>query len=98
MDRDIQVFQEEHGVEILVPSELIGNPFSRFACVIEVEHGRHGIHPQAVDVVAVQPEECTVHEKVAHFDPSVIENAAMPFRMVAETWVGMVIEMCSVEL
>ena len=98
MDQDIQVFQQRDSSDVFAPAELIGNPFSLLPAVIEIEHRGNGIHAQAVDMVAVQPKEFAVQKEVPNLDAIVIEDAAMPLRMVAEPWVGMVVEMRAVKL
>jgi hypothetical protein len=79
-------------------SELIGNPFSFFPPIIEIEHRGDGIHSQAINMVAIQPIESAVEKEVSDLDTIVIEDAAVPVRMMAEPWVGMVVEVRAVEL
>ncbi len=98
MDQDIQIFQQRDGSDIFVPAELIGNPLSLFPAVIEIQHRRDGIHAQAIDMVPVQPKERAIQQEVPNLDSIVIEDAAMPIRMVPEPRVGMVVEMCAVKL
>ena len=98
MDQNIQVFQQRDGSDVFAPAELIGNPFSLLPAVIEIEHRGDGIHAQAVDMVSIQPKEPAVQKEVSDLDAIVIEDAAVPVRMVAEPWVRMVIEMRAVKL
>jgi len=42
--------------EVLAPAMYVRDPPPALAGVVEVEHGRDGVHAQAVGVVAVQPE------------------------------------------
>src|SRR6185295_17601049 len=49
-------------------------------------------------MVAIQPIESAVEKEVPDLDAIVIEDAAVPVRMVAEPWVGMIVEVCAVEL
>src|SRR5262249_43690005 len=86
------------GPDVFMPSKLIGNPFSFFSSIIEIEHRGDGIHSQAVDMVAIQPIECAVEKEVSDLNAIVIEDAAVPVRMVAEPRVGMIVEVCAVEL
>ena len=60
MNQDVQVFQQRDGTDVFVSAEPIGNPFSFFPSVIEIEHRSDGIHTQAVDMVAIQPKERAV--------------------------------------
>ena len=43
--------------QVLAPAELVGHPLARLARVVEVEHRGHRIDAQAVDMVAVEPEQ-----------------------------------------
>src|SRR4030095_10809576 len=81
-----------------MPAELIRNPFARLAPIIEVQHRSHGIDSQDVDMVAIQPKQGAVQQKIPYLDPAVIEDAAMPLRVVAQAGIGMVVQMGPVEL
>ena len=97
MHEDIQLFEQRDGAEVFIAAELIGDPFAGFAPVVEIEHRGDGIHAYSVDVIGVEPEQCTVQEKVAHLRTVIIEDPAVPIRVVAEARIGMVIEMGAVE-
>jgi hypothetical protein len=58
-----------------------------------VEHGRHGVDPKPVDVVAVQPVETGGEEEAADLVALVVEDAAAAVRLVALSPVGM-LERC----
>ena len=47
--------QEINGLDILTAAILIGNPLPFLARIVEVEHRGDRIHPEAVDMVAIQP-------------------------------------------
>src|SRR5688572_2861748 len=49
-------------------------------------------------MVAIQPIESAVEKEVSDFDAIVIEDAAVPVRMVTKPWVGMIVEMRAVKL
>ena len=49
-------------------------------------------------MVSIQPKKRAVQKKVPDLGAIVIEDAAVPVRMVAEAWVGVVIEMGTVKL
>ncbi len=49
-------------------------------------------------MVSIQPKQSAVQQEVADLDAIIVEDAAMPIRMVAEPRVGMVVEMRSVKL
>ena len=68
MDLRVKFFEKHNGVEIFVAPILIGNPFSLFSGVVEIQHGGDGIDAQAVDMIAIEPEERAVEKKFPHFD------------------------------
>ena len=70
----VESLDEGHGFEVLVPPELVRNPFAGLPRIVEVEHGGHGIDAQAVYVVLVEPEEGVGDEEIDHFVPAVIED------------------------
>src|SRR6202171_4969785 len=52
---EIEAAQEVDGFEVFAPTELIGNPFTLLARVVEIEHGSDGVDAKAVGVIFVQP-------------------------------------------
>ena len=80
-----------------LPPYCIGYPFPSLRGVIQVEHGRHRIHPQPVGVVSIEPEEGAADEEGLHFIAAMIENIAVPFRMKPLLRVRMLIQMGSVK-
>src|SRR5664280_949173 len=69
--RDIIEFSEEFdGFEIFTSAELVGNPFTLLARIVEVNHRGHGVHAQAVNVKAVEPEQRIGGEKIGNFMPA----------------------------
>src|SRR5574337_333243 len=55
--------KESDIVEVLPAAVLVGNPLALAPRVIEVNHRRHGIDAQAVNVVLLKPEQCIADEK-----------------------------------
>ncbi len=53
----IEPLQKGYGAQIFAAPELVGNPFARLPRVIQIKHGGHGVHAQAIDVILVHPEE-----------------------------------------
>ena len=53
----VHALDEIDGMEILAATELIGDPLTGFAGVVEVEHGGDSIHAEAINVIFVEPEE-----------------------------------------
>src|SRR5439155_25826577 len=82
---------------IFTPAIPIGNPFSLFARVVEVEHRRDGVNPQAVGMITIKPKDRVADEKALYLGATVIKNVALPLGMVALAGVGVFIEMASIE-
>src|SRR6267143_4148203 len=71
---------------------------SRFARVVEVEHGGDSVYAKAVDVVFVEPEERVGDEIVLDFVAAVIVDERAPVGVRALPGVGVFVEMGAVEL
>ena len=79
--RLVALAQERDGVEVLPAPVAVRHPAALFAGVVEVEHGSDSVDPQAVGVVAVEPEPGTRDEKRANLVAGVVELVAAPVRM-----------------
>ena len=75
------MLQELYRFQILIAAVDIGHPFPILLSVIQVEHGGHRIHPDAVGVILVRPEQCIGNEEVGDLGPSVIVNQGAPMGM-----------------
>ena len=73
----------------------IHSPF--FARVIEIEHGRHGIHAQAVDVILLQPEQRVRDQELADFVAAEVEDERAPVEVLALARIGMFVERRAIE-
>ena len=74
----VELPDEINGFEILAPAELVGDPLARLPRIVQVEHRGHRIHPQAVHVKAVAPEERIGQQEVHHLMPPVVEDQRAP--------------------
>ncbi len=95
---EIQLLDEFNRIEILVAAEAIRHPFSGLAAVVEVDHRGDCVYPQCIDVVRVEPEQCIAGEEVTHFRAPVIEDRAVPLRVVALPRVRMFVQVRAVEI
>jgi hypothetical protein len=75
----------------------VRHPLSRLAAVIEVEHGGDGVDAQAIDVVAVEPEERVALEKVGDLPPAVVIDQCIPVLVKPAAWVLVLIERRTIE-
>ena len=79
------------------PPTRLGIHSPWLARVVEVEHRRHGVDAQPVDVVAVEPAQRAGDEERAHLAPAVVEDRRRPVRVVALARVGVLVEVRAVE-
>ncbi len=64
VDHLVQPPQEGERFQVLPAPELVGHPLAGLARVVPVDHGGDRVHPQPVDVVALQPEHRVGDEEV----------------------------------
>src|SRR3546814_8310233 len=69
------LLEERDGLEVGVAAVDVGRPLPVLAGVVEVEHRRDGVHPQAVDVQLAEPEEGVGDEEVPHLVATVVERS-----------------------
>jgi len=98
VDASVQLAEEFEGLQVLPPSMDIRDPLPRSSGVVEVEHGGHGIDPQAIDVVRRQPMLRRGGQKAPHLVTSIIEDQALPVGMKSEARIRMLEQMRPVEL
>src|SRR6266536_2913083 len=86
---EVEAAEKIDSFKILAATKLVGDPFSRVALVVEIEHGSDGIDSQAVGMVLVQPEHGARHQEAAHLAAAVIEDVRLPVGMEALPRIGM---------
>ncbi len=94
---EVQATQELDRVEILMAPVLVRDPLALLARIVEVQHRGHRVHPQPVDVIAVEPEQRAAAEEVADFRAAIVEDRAVPFRVEALPRVLVLIEVSAIE-
>ena len=97
-DVGVQGLEEVHRLQVLVPAEHIGHPLAVLPAVVQVEHGGHRVHPQAVDVVLLQPEQGGGEQEGAHLIPAVVEHPGAPVGVLPLAGVGVLVAGLPVEL
>src|SRR5262249_7811950 len=60
----VHPFEELDRLDILIPTKLVREPLACLSRIVEIEHRGDGIDPQAVGMVALEPEERVVDEEV----------------------------------
>ena len=89
--------QEGDGVEVLAPAVAIGNPLSRLARVVEVEHGGHRIHAQRVHVILLEPERPRRAQEVRDLGAAEVVDQRVPVAVEPQARVLMLVERRAVE-
>ena len=93
----VHFLKELHRIQVFPPTVLVGQPFAVFAGIVEVQHGRHGIHPQAINVEFFQPVEGVGHQEVTHLVAAEVEHVGAPVFLLAPPPVGVLVDCPAVE-
>ena len=67
------------------------------AGIVQVQHGGHGVHPDAVDVVLVQPEGGAGEQEAVHLVAAVVEDPAVPLGVEALAAISVLVQFGTVE-
>ena len=76
---------------------MFGRPAALGARVVQVEHRRHRVHPQAVDVELLEPVQRVGDQEVAHLGAAEVEDVGAPVELLAAAGVGVLVERGAVE-
>ena len=74
----VEAAQEFDGLEIFAAAIFVRNPAAGGPAVVEIQHRGDGIDAQAVDGVALQPEQRVRHQEIDHFGAAVIVDQRAP--------------------
>ena len=94
----VEPLEEVDRLEVLVAAEDVGDPLAGLARVVEVEHRGDGVDPEAVDVVALEPEQGVAEEEVADLGAAVVEDLRAPVAVLAQPRVLVLVEVGAVEV
>ena len=94
----VQLLKKVDRVEVLPAAERVRHPLALGTRVVEIQHRRHRVHTQAVDVVLLEPEQGVRQQEVADLVASVVENQRAPVLMFTLPRVGMLVQRRAVEL
>ena len=81
LDHCVQVLEELYGFQVLVAAMYVGDPLALLTSVIQVQHGRHSVHPETVHMVLLHPVECIADEEVLDLVLAVIKYLGAPVRV-----------------
>ena len=74
-----------HDSKILTSTESVAKPQPPFASVVEIQHGRHGIDPQSIDVELLDPVQRVRQQEIADFVARVVEEVRPPLGVIAQS-------------
>ena len=97
VDGGVHLLEELHGLEVLAAAVHVGLPLAGLAAVVEVDHRRHGIHAQAVDVVLLEPVQRVGDQEVADLAATEVEDEGAPVGVLAARGVRVLVERRAVE-
>jgi hypothetical protein len=95
VEQAVDAAEERHRVEIFAAAVLVGQPV--LARVIKVEHGRDGVHAEAVDVVLLDPEKGVGAEEGGDLGALGVEGEGAPLVVLAAARIGVLVEAGAVE-
>ena len=98
VNKFVELPDEVDGLEVFAPAVDVRQPLTFLARIIQVEHRRHRVNPQPVDVIFLQPEQRVAQQKVSHFVPPVVEDQGAPLLVLAFARVGVFVQMRAVEV
>ena len=92
VDDFVEFFYEIDRLDIFVASIFIGYPLSFLARIVQIDHGRYGIDPEAVYMIFVEPKERVRYKIVTDLVSPVIEDQRAPLLVFALPRIFMFIE------
>ena len=93
----IQMLQEFDRLQVLVSAVDVRHPLAVVLSVIQIEHGSHGVHADAVGMVLLRPEDRVGDQEVRHLRSAVVIDQSAPVRMRALARIEMLVQAGSVE-
>ena len=93
----VELLQELDRVEVLVAAVLVRHPLALLAGVVQVQHRRDRVDPDAVGVVLAQPEQGVGDEEVADLVAAVVEDQGAPVGVRAAARVLVLVQRGAVE-
>ena len=93
----VDFLDEVNRLEVLVAAEAVRYPFTFSAGVVEIQHRRDRIDPQAVKVEFFEPEQGVRREEIANLVAAVVEYQRSPVRVLSEPGICVLVERGAVE-
>ncbi len=96
-DGGIELAKETHRLQVLPPAVDVGRPLAIPAVIVQVEHGGHRIHPDAVNVVLLHPEEGAGDKEALHLAPAVVKDPGAPAPVLHLPGIGVLVAVAAVK-
>ena len=93
----VELLQKFHGFQIFAPAVFVGNPLPFVAVIIKIQHRRHRVNAQSVNVIFAQPKIRTGHQEGTNLVSAVVKYACSPRIMLAFFGVGVFIQRFAVK-
>jgi hypothetical protein len=93
----VEMAQEAHGLEVFAAAVDVGNPGVGRPAVVAIEHGGHGIDPEPVDMIALQPMQRARDQETLHLAATEIVDVGVPVAVEAFARVEMLVQCRAVE-
>ena len=97
IDELVHALKESHGFTIVVAAIPVGQPFARLSGIVEVEHRRHGIDPEAVDVEPVEPVDRVGDQEARDLAAREVVDGGVPIGVETAARVGIFVDRGAVE-
>ena len=97
VQRVVDLAQQRDRLEILLAPIDVRHPRARLARVVEVEHRRHRVDAQTIDVEFLGPVVGVGDEEVAHLVAAVVEDVRPPVGMLTAARIAVLVERRAVE-
>ena len=78
----VELLQKRDRAEIDVPAVAVRRPLAVPPGVVEIQHGRHRVHADAVDVIHLKKQHGGRDEEALHLRHRIVEDERAPLRMV----------------
>ena len=96
--RAVQRPQKLDSLQILPAAVPVGPPCAALPVVVQIQHGRHRVHPQAVDVVLPQPVGRGGQQEAAHLRLAEVEHPGTPAGVLPLQRVAVLVQAGAVKL
>ena len=93
----VHLLEELHRLQILPSAVGIWTPATVGTRVVQIEHGRHRIDPESVDVKLAQPVQRVGHQEVPHLRAPEVENVGTPVELFTAARIRVLVEGGAVE-